>query len=133
MEIVIHGRHADIKVDFKDHVIKQSSRLEKFGVKIALLDVEVTHRENKRQKKVEFQIERYLNKGGNGMVFKTVDNKIIKISLYTGSKLNYEGKITEELEIEPIMKALYQGNSEIDFVIYNYLGEPVQDVIKKKK
>ena len=43
MEIVIHGRHADIKVDFKEHVIKQSSRLEKFGVKIALLDVEVTH------------------------------------------------------------------------------------------
>ena len=81
---------------------------------------------------VQFQIERYLNKGGNSMVFKTVDNKIIKISLYTGSKLNYEGKITEELEIEPIMKALYQGNSEIDFVIYNYLGEPVQDVIKKK-
>ncbi len=57
MEIVIHGRHADIKVDFKDHVIKQSARLEKFGVKIALLDVEVTHRENKRQKKVEFQID----------------------------------------------------------------------------
>ena len=51
MEIVIHGRHADIKVDFKEPVIKQSSRLEKFGVKIALLDVEVTHRENKRQKK----------------------------------------------------------------------------------
>jgi ribosomal subunit interface protein len=57
VEIVIHGRHADIKVDFKDHVIKQSTRLEKFGVKIALLDVEVTHRENKRQKKVEFQID----------------------------------------------------------------------------
>jgi len=54
VEIVIHGRHADIKDDFKEHVIKQSAKLEKFGVSIALLDVEVTHRENKRQKKVEF-------------------------------------------------------------------------------
>ena len=52
MEIVIHGRHADIEETFKNHVLKQSSRLEKFGVKIALLDVEVTHRENKRQKEV---------------------------------------------------------------------------------
>ena len=57
MEIVIHGRHADIEDTFKNHVLKQSSRLEKFGVKIALLDVEVTHRENKRQKKVEFQVD----------------------------------------------------------------------------
>ena len=47
MEIVIHGRHADIKDDFKEHVIKQSAKLEKFGVNIALLDVEVTHREHK--------------------------------------------------------------------------------------
>jgi ribosomal subunit interface protein len=57
VEIVIHGRHADIKDDFKDYVIKQSAKLEKFGINIALLDVEVTHRENKRQKKVEFQID----------------------------------------------------------------------------
>ena len=57
VEIVIHGRHADIEETFKNHVLKQSSRLEKFGVKIALLDVEVTHRENKRQKKVEFQVD----------------------------------------------------------------------------
>ena len=56
MEIVIHGRHADIEETFKNHVLKQSSRLEKFGVKIALLDVEVTHRENKRQKKVEVDL-----------------------------------------------------------------------------
>ena len=84
------------------------------------------------EERVDFQIERYLNKGGNGMVFKTVDNKIIKISLYTINNLNYEGKITEILKIAPIMKALYQGNSEISFVIYNYLGEPVEDVIKRK-
>lgn len=57
MEIVIHGRHADIDDSFKDHVLKQSTRLEKFGVKIALFDVEVTHRENKRRKKVEFQVD----------------------------------------------------------------------------
>lgn len=57
VEIVIHGRHADIDDNFKDHVLKQSIRLEKFGVKIALLDVEVTHRENRRQKKVEFQVD----------------------------------------------------------------------------
>jgi ribosomal subunit interface protein len=57
VEIVIHGRHADIDDNFKDHVLKQSTRLEKFGVKIALFDVEVTHRENKRRKKVEFQVD----------------------------------------------------------------------------
>jgi ribosomal subunit interface protein len=57
VEIVIHGRHTDIDDNFKDHVLKQSTRLEKFGVKIALFDVEVTHRENKRRKKVEFQVD----------------------------------------------------------------------------
>jgi serine/threonine protein kinase len=82
--------------------------------------------------RIEFQIEKYLSEGTNGMVFKTIDNKIIKISLNKNSRLNYEGKITEELEIEPVMKALYQGNEEISFVIYNYLGEPTQDVIKKR-
>ena len=30
------------------------------------------------------------------------------------------------------MKALYQGNSEISFVIYNYLGESPEKVIPKK-
>lgn len=57
MEIVIHGRHVDIDEKFKEHILKQSVRLEKFGVKIALFDVEVTHRENKRQKKVEYQVD----------------------------------------------------------------------------
>jgi ribosomal subunit interface protein len=67
MEIVIHGRHADIQEDFKNHVLKQSARLEKFGVKIALLDVEVIHRENKKQKKVEYLVELTIKGAGTNL------------------------------------------------------------------
>ena len=67
MEIVIHGRQTFIKDDFKDHVLKQSVKLEKFGIKLALLDVEVTHRENKKQKKVEYRIDLTVRGAGTNL------------------------------------------------------------------
>ena len=44
-----------------------------------------------------------------------------------------EGKITEKISIQEKSKALYQGEEEISFVIYNYLGVELDTFIKKNK
>jgi ribosomal subunit interface protein len=57
MEITIRGRHADITQTFKDHAIAQVGHVNRFGINIAVLDVEVTHEENKRQTKQGFKVD----------------------------------------------------------------------------
>jgi ribosomal subunit interface protein len=57
MEVTIRGRHADITPDFKERAISQVGQVDRFGINIAVLDVEVTHETNKRQTKEGFKVE----------------------------------------------------------------------------
>jgi ribosomal subunit interface protein len=57
MEVTIRGRHADITPDFKNRAITQVGQVDRFGVNIAVLDVEVTHEANKRQNKEGFKVD----------------------------------------------------------------------------
>lgn len=57
MEITIRGRHADITPTFKEHAIAQAGQVDRFGINIAVLDVEVTHEANKRQTKEGFKVD----------------------------------------------------------------------------
>lgn len=57
MEITIRGRHADITPAFKEHAAAQAGQVDRFGINIAVLDVEVTHEENKRQTKQGFKVD----------------------------------------------------------------------------
>ena len=78
-----------------------------------------------------FIIDKYLSEGANGAVFKTRDNKIIKITLQPNNRMIKEGRMTEELCIKTYRKALYQGAQDIGFIIYNYLGESLEKFIKE--
>jgi ribosomal subunit interface protein len=57
MEVTIRGRHADITADFKARAIAQVAQVDRFGINIAVLDVEVTHESNKRQTKQGFKVD----------------------------------------------------------------------------
>lgn len=57
MEITIRGRQADLTSDFKDHAIAQVGQVDRFGINIAVLDVEVTHENNKRQTKQGYKVD----------------------------------------------------------------------------
>ncbi len=75
-----------------------------------------------------FSIKKMLGKGGNGIVFLLEDNKVIKLPLEFGNSITQEGK-DEQFGIPFRSKALFQGDRNISFVIYNYLGNNLNDTL----
>ena len=66
--LVIHGRHIDLSEKFKDHVRDKLSRIDRFGVVIMEIDVEVTHEPKPRDPQHEFGVE--LTCRGRGLVIR---------------------------------------------------------------
>lgn len=66
--VVIHGRHIELSEKFKDHVREKLSRIDRFGVVIMEIDVEVTHEEKSRDPQRAFEVE--LTCRGRGLVIR---------------------------------------------------------------
>jgi ribosomal subunit interface protein len=67
-EIVVHSRHVDISTRFREHVFDKLSRVDRFGVVIMGVDVEVGHEQNPRLADQAYEVE--LTCHGRGMVIR---------------------------------------------------------------
>ena len=57
MDIVVRGRHVDVSERFREHVTGKLSRIDRFGLPINHIDVEVSHEPNPRQADRAFEVE----------------------------------------------------------------------------
>jgi ribosomal subunit interface protein len=56
-EIVVHGRHFEVSQRFRDHVATKLARVDRFGITLTRIDVEVTKEANPRQSERAFEVE----------------------------------------------------------------------------
>ena len=56
-EVVIHGRHIEVSQKFREHVLHKIGRIEKFGIHVTRIDVEVSKETNPRQADHAFEVE----------------------------------------------------------------------------
>lgn len=57
VDIVVRGRHLDLSQRFRDHVTDKLERVDRFGVTLSRVDVEVTKESNPRQSERAFEVE----------------------------------------------------------------------------
>jgi len=57
VDIVVRGRHVDLSQRFRDHVTDKLERVDRFGVALSRVDVEVTKESNPRQSERAFEVE----------------------------------------------------------------------------
>lgn len=57
VDIVIHGRHIDISTRFREHASEKVSRIDRFGVQIDRVDLEVSKESNPRLADRAFKVE----------------------------------------------------------------------------
>ncbi len=57
VDIVVRGRHLEVSSRFRDHVTEKLSRLDRFGVPLMRIDVEVTKEVNPRQSDRAYEVE----------------------------------------------------------------------------
>jgi ribosomal subunit interface protein len=77
MEIVVRGRHMDVSDRFRDVATEKLSRLERFGIDIARIDVEVSRERNPRLADRAIEVE--LNCFGRG--------PLIRAEAHAGDKM----------------------------------------------
>ena len=66
LEVVVHGRHTDLTDRFRAHAAEAASKLERFGVPLRRIDVEITHEHNPRIADRAFKVE--FTCRGNGSI-----------------------------------------------------------------
>ena len=57
MDIVVRGRHVDVSERFREHVTGKLSRIDRFGLPINHIDVEVSHQANPRLADRAYEVE----------------------------------------------------------------------------
>ncbi len=57
VDIVVRGRHIDLSQRYRDHVADKLGRIDRFGVTLSRIDVEVTKEANPRQADRAFEVE----------------------------------------------------------------------------
>lgn len=67
-EIVVHGRHLDVSRRFREHVHSKLERIDKFGIPLRRVDVEVSKEANPRLADRAFEVE--LTTRANGAVIR---------------------------------------------------------------
>ena len=67
-EIVVHGRHVDVSRRFREHVHSKLERVDKFGIRLFRVDVEVSKESNPRLADRAFEVE--LTTRANGSVIR---------------------------------------------------------------
>ena len=68
VEIVVHGRHLDISNRFREHATEKVSRIDRFGVQIDRVDLELSKEPNPRLSDRAFKVE--LTCRGRGAVIR---------------------------------------------------------------
>jgi ribosomal subunit interface protein len=66
-EIVVHGRHTDLTDRFREHAAESAVKLERFGIPLQRVDVEITHEHNPRNVDRAFKVE-FTCRGNGGIV-----------------------------------------------------------------
>lgn len=56
-EVVVHGRHVDLSSRFREHVTEKLERVNKYGVPVARVDVEVSKETNPRLADRAYEVE----------------------------------------------------------------------------
>ena len=90
-EVVIHGRHIEVSQKFREHVLHKIGRIEKFGIHVTRIDVEVSKEANPRQADHAFEVE--LTIAAKGPVIRAEANAPDK---FTAFDLAY-GRLEERL------------------------------------
>ena len=67
-EIVVHGRHVEVSKRFREHVHNKLDRIDKFGIPLRRVDVEVSKEANPRLADRAFEVE--LTTRANGAVIR---------------------------------------------------------------
>jgi ribosomal subunit interface protein len=57
VDIVVRGRHIELSQRFREHVVDKLGRIDRFGVTLSRIDVEVTKESNPRQADRAFEVE----------------------------------------------------------------------------
>jgi ribosomal subunit interface protein len=57
VEIVVHGRHVDVSSRFRDQVSDKLARIDRFGIQISRVDVELSQEKNPRLSDRAFEVE----------------------------------------------------------------------------
>ncbi len=57
MDIVVRGRHLDVSARFREHAEGKLERIDRFGMPITHVDVEVSHEVNPRQSDRAYEVE----------------------------------------------------------------------------
>ena len=57
VDIVVRGRHVELSSKFREHVVDKLGRVDRFGIGLARIDVEVTKEHNSRQSERAFEVE----------------------------------------------------------------------------
>lgn len=57
VELVVHGRHTDVSTRFRDQVSEKVARVDRFGIQISRVDVELSKENNPRLAERAFQVE----------------------------------------------------------------------------
>jgi ribosomal subunit interface protein len=82
LEIVVRGRHVEVSQRFRDHVTEKLGRVDRFGVNLSRIDVEVSKENNPRQSDRAFEVE--LTCVGRGPVIRaeaTADDKYAALDI----------------------------------------------------
>jgi ribosomal subunit interface protein len=91
VDIVVRGRHLDLSQRFRDHVGDKLGRIDRFGIVLSRVDVEVTKESNPRQSERAFEVE--LTCVGRGPVIRAEASAADK---YAALDLAY-GRLEERL------------------------------------
>ena len=57
VDIVVRGRHVELSSKFREHVVDKLGRVDRFGIGLARIDVEVTKENNPRQSERAYEVE----------------------------------------------------------------------------
>jgi ribosomal subunit interface protein len=57
VDIVVRGRHLELSQRFREHVVDKLGRIDRFGVTLSRVDVEVSKESNPRQAERAFEVE----------------------------------------------------------------------------
>ena len=68
MDVIVRGRHLDLSQKFRDHAAEKLAKLDRFGVPLSRVDVEVTKEPNPRLAERAFDVE--LTCRGSGPVIR---------------------------------------------------------------
>ena len=123
VDIVVRGRHVDLSQRFRDHVTDKLERVDRFGVTLSRVDVEVTKESNPRQSDRAFEVE--LTCVGRGPVIRA---EAAAADKYAALDLAY-GRLEERLRRAADRRnGKYRKNSVAPRLLEDVVAEEVEAI-----